>query len=86
MDNVYYQPPENLKMKYPCIRYEKEDIDTDFADDRTYNKTSEYLLTVIGDDPDTDIPDRLLEELQHCTFDRRYISDNLYHDVLRVYF
>ena len=31
--NVYYQPPENLKMEYPCIRYYKDDIRGDYADD-----------------------------------------------------
>lgn len=84
-DNVYYQPPESLRLDYPCIVYEKEDINTDYADDKTYSKTSEYLLTVIGLDPDIDIPEQLLE-LPYCTFDRRFVSDNLYHDVLRIYF
>lgn len=84
-DNVYYQPPESLSLSYPCIIYEKEDINTDYADDKTYSKTSEYLLTVIGMDPDTNIPERLLE-MPYCTFDRRFIQDNLYHDVLRLYF
>lgn len=84
-DNVYYQPPESLKLKYPCIVYTKEDINTNYADDKTYSKSDEYLLTVIGLDPDIDIPNRLLE-LPYCTFDRRFTGDNLYHDVLRLYF
>ena len=25
--NVYFQPPESLKMKYPAIRYSLDDID-----------------------------------------------------------
>ena len=25
--NVYFQPPENIKMKYPCIRYEFSNLD-----------------------------------------------------------
>lgn len=84
-DNVYYQPPESLKLKYPCIVYTKEDVNTNYADDKTYSKSDEYLLTVIGLDPDIDIPNRLLE-LPYCTFDRRFTGDNLYHDVLRLYF
>lgn len=86
MDNVYYQPPENLKMKYPCIRYEKEDIDTDYADDRVYSMKDQYTITIIGLDPDTDVPRIILDTFQYCNFDRRYISDNLYHDVLTIYY
>lgn len=85
VDNVYYQPPESLKLKYPCIIYEKDDINTDYADDKTFIKKSEYSITVIGRDPDTDIPDMLVE-LPHCTYDRRFVSDNLYHDILRIYY
>ena len=33
---VYYQPPENLKMEYPCIRYSKSDIISRHADDIKY--------------------------------------------------
>ena len=26
--NVYFQPPENLKMRYDCIVYERSEIET----------------------------------------------------------
>ena len=29
--NVYYQPPESLKMEYPAIRYSRSDIDSKYA-------------------------------------------------------
>ena len=35
-ENVYFQPPENLKMKYDCIRYSRTKIKTVFADDTPY--------------------------------------------------
>ena len=38
--NVYYQPPESLKMKYPAIRYSKEDIDSP----KTYDNLYFYVI------------------------------------------
>ena len=35
-ENVYYQPPANLRMKYPCICYKLEKICSPKADDRVY--------------------------------------------------
>jgi len=29
--NVYFQPPLNLKMNYPCIIYKRDDAETEFA-------------------------------------------------------
>lgn len=34
--NVYYQPPESVKMNYPTIVYALEDIENTFADDGVY--------------------------------------------------
>ena len=32
-NNVYYQPPESIKMKYPAIVYSKSNIRSTFAND-----------------------------------------------------
>lgn len=50
--NVYYRPPENVKMKYPCIRYKREDIISEHADNISYRKTNRYQVTVIDKNPD----------------------------------
>lgn len=72
-------------MKYPCIRYEKEDIDIEYADDSNYSMRDMYSIMLISKDPDTDIPYKLLT-LPLSSFDRRYVSDNLYHDVFTIYY
>ena len=83
---VYFQPPASQKMEYPCIRYEKTNYSTDYADDLIYRKNTHYTVTLIGFDPDNDdLIDRLLQ-LQYWSFDRRYIADNLYHDVFDLYY
>lgn len=44
-ENVYYQPPANLRMKYPCICYKLEKIRSPKADDRVYRQTFHYSVT-----------------------------------------
>ena len=83
--NVYYQPPENLKLEYPCIRYSKNRIRSIQADDINYNNRDEYLITVIDKKPDNAVIHKILS-LSMTTFDRHYISDNLNHDVIILYY
>lgn len=83
--NVYYDPPEKLKMRYPAIRYSKSKIITRHADDKIYNKMVRYELIVISEEPDSDIINKILE-FPYSSFDRHYISDNLHHDVLTLYY
>lgn len=83
--NVYFQPPADFKMKYPCIRYQRDDVHTIFADNALYKSKKRYLVTVIDEDADSDIPDKVAE-LPLCSFDRFYTADSLNHDVFNLYF
>lgn len=83
--NVYYGPPESVKMQYPAIVYSKERIDTRNANDSAYKETKQYKITVIDRKPDNEVIDKLLK-LQYCKYDRYYKSDNLNHDVLTLYY
>lgn len=78
--NVYYQPPESVKIKYPAIIYRRNDIDNNFADDIVYMQNHTYQIIVIDADPDSEIVDRV-SKLPMCRYDRHYTSDNLNHDV-----
>lgn len=84
-NNVYYRPPENLKMQYPCIRYKKDNILINHANNHPYRKTDRYQITVIDKKPDNDVIDKLLE-LPMSGFDTHYESDNLNHDVITLYY
>lgn len=83
--NVYFQPPENIKLKYPCILYELNDFDTRKADDLDYLRNRRYTVTLIHRDPDNELIDAI-QDLQYCDMDRVFISDNLYHYVFTLYF
>ena len=83
--NVYYQPPENLKINYPAIIYSKNSINKTNADDVGYRFATRYDLTVVDRRPDNPVILKLLE-LSYCSYDRHYPSDNLHHDSLTIYF
>ena len=82
--NVYYQPPESIKMQYDAIRYSKKTIDSKYANDRKYSMIDCYEVIVISRLPDNPVIKKLLS-LPYCSYDRHYIADNLHHDVLTIY-
>ena len=83
---VYFNPPESVKIKYPCIIYSIDGMDINHANDRIYKNKTRYSITVIDDDPDSDIYRTILAHFQMCSFDRSYISENLNHFVLTLYY
>lgn len=83
--NVYFQKPPTTGMKYPCIIYKRDDVDTKHADNQPYNRRKRYQVTVIDSNPDSDIPD-MIADLPLCEFDRFYTADNLNHDVYQLFF
>lgn len=84
--NVYYQPPASVSMKYPCIKYSLSGIDVDHADDRNYKNTRQYSVIVIDRNPDSEIPESILNHFKMCRFDRGYTSENLNHFVFTLYY
>lgn len=83
--NVYFQPPENIKLSYPCIVYKKDAQDIKFANDLSYIHKTRYKVTVIDSNPDSLIGDRVMQ-LPMCTFDRHYTAENLNHDAYNLYY
>lgn len=83
---VYFQPPANLSMKYPCVKYSLSGIDVLHADDSNYKNTRQYTVTVIDRNPDSELYNKILEHFRMCRFDRSYPADNLNHFVLTLYY
>lgn len=85
IDNVYFQPPPTVQMKYPCVVYSRDYEQTNHADNVPYKRRKRYLVTIIDRDPDSVIPDKI-SELPLCSYDRFYTADNLNHDVYKLFF
>lgn len=82
--NVYFQPPDNLQMTYPAIKYELDDIKHLHANNKPYSQHPGYIITLIDENPDSEYVEKLAS-LPMCSFDRFYKADNLNHWVFILY-
>ncbi len=82
--NVYFQPPENLKLVYPCIVYELEQIIALYANNLPYTDRARYSVIVIDRDPESSITSQIAA-LPMCRHERHFVNDNLHHDVFTIY-
>jgi hypothetical protein len=83
--NVYFQPPESLKISYPAIVYNLADIQTLSADNAVYRQYTAYQITLIDKDPDSEFI-RKMALIPMCRFNRFFTSDNLNHFVYTLYY
>ncbi len=83
--NVYFQPPQNVKLRFPCIIYDFAKFQTTKADNKDYLRSKRYDVLLIHNDPDNDMVEKL-EDLDYCDLDRSYKSDNLYHYAFTLFF
>lgn len=83
--NVYFQPPENLKLQYPAIVYSRSDIANINADDKIYNQRTVYKVIVIDSNPDSEIVYKL-SKFKYTNFINHYTSTGLNHDVFNIYY
>lgn len=84
-ENVYFQPPASVRMKYPAIVYSLETINDLPANNDPYHRDKSYQLTLIDKDPDSETVDKL-SDLPYCSFQRFFTADNLNHFVYKIYY
>ena len=82
---VYFQPPESIKLQYPCIIYERYDISNTNADDQVYLQPIQYRVTVIDSDPDSEIVSRM-SKFPTARFVRHQVISNLNHDIFNIHY
>lgn len=85
VDNVYFQPPSNVQMMYPCIVYNRSSALNSYADNGPYHHTKRYQITIIDRDPDSPIPDKVAA-LPMSEFSQHFVTENLHHDIYSVFF
>lgn len=83
--NVYFQPPSNTKLSYPCIIYNRSNIESRYANNAKYNTRVRYSLMLIGRSPESELVKKLLK-LPYCSYDRFYTADTLNHDTFTLYY
>lgn len=83
--NVYYQPPESIRLEYPCIVYKRNGAVTTFANNKPYTFKPSYEVKVIDRDPDSPIVRAIGMSFPESRFNRHFTVDNLNHDVFIIY-
>lgn len=84
-DNVYFQPPADRTMQYPCIVYERDNQSVKRSDNVAYNIRQRYQVTYIDHNPDGD-PIDTLSEFPLSAFSRHFVTSGLNHDVFSIYY
>lgn len=72
-------------MEYPCILYKLDKREASHANNAPYQKSKRYQLTVMDQEGTSLIPEAV-EDLPRCSFERRFVVGQLYHDVFNLYF
>jgi hypothetical protein len=84
---IYYRPPGNILLEYPCIVYEKKALEPSFANTSPYVIGTRYQVMFISNLPGYSNIDRIYDLTGQgvtITSSDSYESDDLIHDVFML--
>ena len=84
-NNVYYQPPANLKMKYPAIVYSLDGLDVKRFDNTKLINKNCFSVTHIYRNESENLVETMLKNFEYISFDNRSIVDGIYNDHYTIY-
>lgn len=83
---VYYQPPESIRMTYPCLVYNDGGLNIDRADNLAYKIIKKYDVTIIDRHAENDYSLTMIRHFPNCTKTNHTRADGLHHDHLTLYY
>ena len=83
---VYFQPPSNIKMEYPCIVYNRSNDSVKFADNDVYHEKDAYSVTLIEKDPDSTMAKEIRRHFRHIAIQNYLTVDSLHQTTLILYY
>ena len=83
--HTYFQPPDGQKISYPCFIYSRDTGRTNRADNMRYSYAPGYSVLYITTDPDTTIPNKVMDRFPYCSDGKPYVKDKLYHFPFTIY-
>lgn len=83
---VYFQPPESIRMSYPSIVYDVYRVKQRFANDSSYRKVPGWSVKIIDRNEDVDWIYKMLDSFPYCSLERTYTADNLTHYSFIIYY
>lgn len=81
---LYFQPPESIKLEYPCLIYRLDNVFSKNADNVPYIVKNRYSLTLITKKVEEDMYYKLLS-LESAKYERLFIADGLYHLIVTIH-
>ena len=85
--NVYFQPPANVSMNYPCIVYHKAPPKDIYANDQRYGSRQKYTITGIDRNPETQIAEQIVKIFKrHVSIVNYATVSGLNHIYLELYY
>ena len=85
-NNVYFQPPETMKLQFPCIIYSKNAPNIRHANDGIYTFKQSYSVMVADKNPESEIPMNLIKSLQYCRIDSNFTKDHMNQTKLTLFY
>ena len=83
--HVYYQPPETIKLVYPCIVYDRSRFETRYSNNKVYKDMTKYTVTVMDKDPVSPLVNEL-RSIDYCEMEREFVTDNIHHFVFTLFY
>lgn len=83
-NNLYFNANEKSKLSYPCILYYRVAPKVKKANNIRYKVENQYRVTVIDRDPDSVIPDRIVETFEYAYITTNYTSEGLNHTIIEI--
>jgi hypothetical protein len=83
-NNVYFQPPPNVELVYPCFVYKYGSPIVNHADNLPYRIEVQFEVTLITDDPDTPLVTTLLQRAK-TSLKNSFNSSGLIHFVFTIF-
>lgn len=82
---AYYQPPESLKLTYPCIVYAIERFETRKANNANYLINERYKVSYLHKDVDDSTVKSVLRIFNKMSHAQHYKTNGVYNDVYYLY-
>ena len=79
IEHVYIDPPENIRMSYPCARVRLNIPRTRYADNRPHIVVPSWEIIYMSYEPDDEYLLKIMDAFQMISANRHYASDGLHH-------
>ena len=82
-ENIYFQPPTNTQLRYPCFLYTLNDLPNKKANNNKYIRNLSFIVTYISKTPDLERIQQI-HQSEGFEYQRSYTTEGLNHTVFKI--